>query len=165
MYLNIVHRPRFGVIAGYANKVGSQLIYSSVTASCPFRAEREFDAVAAMKPRVKNPAIHLVVSLSPNHSLSDFQFVGLVLWLRAVLDFGETQVMVWRHSDTAHSHIHALANRITLTGKRCDLYGKGGLINKFKRDADEFFRLVSLKSAQFTQADADDMVKEIEASV
>jgi hypothetical protein len=165
MYVNIVHRPKFGVIAGYANKGGSPLIYSSVVSRSPFWAEREFDAVAAMRPRVEKPAIHLVVSIAPQFHLSDYQFVGAVLWLRYVLKFDETQLMIWRHRDKAHEHIHALANRISPLGKRCDLWGKGKVIKKFQREADDFFGLSTASSSCVTHDEAEAMIVDIERIV
>lgn len=50
-------RKSFGRVAGYNMKnmrnKGGQLIYSNVASTNAFQIEREFDAVAALKPKVK----------------------------------------------------------------------------------------------------------------
>jgi hypothetical protein len=132
MYVDIAHRDEFGRVAGYAGRMGSKLILSTLASSQPFWIGREFDAIAALCPRVEKPALHIVLTPHASAELSDYEFVLAILWLCERLGISGNQLVAWRHDDVGHPHVHILANRVSPQGKTTSIWAKGRVIREYQ---------------------------------
>ena len=121
-------RTSFSALTQYLNRVekteGQAWTYNTLSMAT---AAAEMDAVSTLNPRVKDPALHLVLSWPAHERPTEDQareageaaLEGLGFDLGAD---GHLAVMAMHH-DTAHTHLHLAANRIhPETGKAVDLW-------------------------------------------
>lgn len=76
----------------------------------------EFGAIRALRPSMTRAVFHTSISIAPGEQLSDNQWRFVSDKVLNGLDFEGSQSVVFRHDDTAHPHIHILANRIRIDG-------------------------------------------------
>lgn len=160
MFVDIAHRDNFGRVAGYAGRLGARLILSSLASRQPFWMSREFDAVAALCPKVQKPAVHIVLTPPKSAEFSDYQFRLVTLWLCKRIGLDGRQLVAWRHDDAAHSHVHVLANRVSPMAEVSSLWLKGQAIRRFQEDVQRIFYSSDIDLLKVCV-----QVREVEASV
>lgn len=105
-----------GLLAYLSQKSGAEYICGNV-------AENPHDAAVEMGTlkqysRCRNPVWHCSLSLSPqDRNLSNAEFAELAERFISKMGLLANQYCVWRHSDREHSHVHIVANRISLDEK------------------------------------------------
>lgn len=150
-------RKSFGRIAGYNMKNMSEqngrLIFSNVASTDAFQIEREFDAVAAQKPKVKKCALHLIVAVHPADEAiaTDLKFIKWMRLIREQLGFNDAQTVAWRHIDKKHPHIHVLLNRVPLAGSPISLWGKRRMLRELCAKLDREEGLTPVNKADFEE--------------
>ena len=78
-----------------------------------------FEAQAGMNPRVMKPVGHIALAFSKEdeHRLTDRTMAGIVLEYLERMGIKDTQVLVVRHFDKEHPHVHIAFNRIANDGR------------------------------------------------
>lgn len=148
-------RKSFGRVAGYNMKnmreKGGRLIFSNVASTDAFQIEREFDAVAALKPKVKRCAVHLIVALHPDDvdAATDLKFIKWMSQIRNLLGFQDAQTVAWRHCDKKHPHIHVLLNRVPLAGRAVSIWGKRRMLRELCAKFDKEEGLTPITKFEF----------------
>lgn len=77
---------------------------------------KEFDLISALKPNVSKAVYHTSLSIAQDEQLSNDQFQELGEKYLNKMGFGNSQYLIYRHTDQEHPHIHLLANRIDMNG-------------------------------------------------
>lgn len=78
-----------------------------------------FEAQAGMNPRVMKPVGHIALAFSKEdeHRLTDRTMAGIALEYLERMGIKDTQVLVVRHFDKEHPHVHIAFNRIANDGR------------------------------------------------
>lgn len=78
-----------------------------------------FEAQAGMNPRVTKPVGHIALAFSreDEHRLTDRTMAGIALEYLVRMGIKDTQVLVVRHFDKEHPHVHIAFNRIANDGR------------------------------------------------
>ena len=78
-----------------------------------------FEAQAGMNPRVTKPVGHIALAFSreDEHRLTDRTMAGIALEYLERMGIKDTQVLVVRHFDKEHPHVHIAFNRIAGDGR------------------------------------------------
>lgn len=106
-----------GVLEYALLKEKGKLIWSNLASEEPRGMAQEFGAIRQLKPRLKNAVFHAALSAPKNEKITDQTWVSIALEYLKKMGFVCPQVVLVRHSDTEHDHIHVIANRIGLDGK------------------------------------------------
>lgn len=78
-----------------------------------------FDAQARMNPRVTKPVGHIALAFSKEdeHRLTDWVMTGIALEYLDKMGIKDTQILIVRHFDKEHPHVHIAFNRIANDGR------------------------------------------------
>ena len=78
-----------------------------------------FEAQSGMNPRVTKPVGHIALAFSreDEHSLTDRTMARIALEYLERMGIKDTQVLVVRHFDKEHPHVHIAFNRIANDGR------------------------------------------------
>ena len=78
-----------------------------------------FEAQARMNPRVTKPVGHIALAFhkEDEHRLTDRAMAGLALEYLNAMGITDTQVLIVRHFDKEHPHVHIAFNRIANNGR------------------------------------------------
>lgn len=78
-----------------------------------------FEAQARTNPRVSKPVGHIALAFSKEdeHRLTDRVMAGIALEYLKAMGITDTQVLIVRHFDKEHPHVHIAFNRITNGGR------------------------------------------------
>lgn len=78
-----------------------------------------FEAQSGMNPRVMKPVGHIALAFSKEdeHRLTDRTMAGIALEYLERMGIKDTQVLVVRHFDKEHPHVHIAFNRIANDGR------------------------------------------------
>ena len=78
-----------------------------------------FEAQARMNPKVTKPVGHIALAFSKEdeHCLSDRAMAGLALEYLKKMGITDTQILIVRHFDKEHPHVHIAFNRIANDGR------------------------------------------------
>ena len=78
-----------------------------------------FEAQSGMNPRVTKPVGHIALAFSreDEHRLTDRTMAGIALEYLERMSIKDTQVLVVRHFDKEHPHVHIAFNRIANDGR------------------------------------------------
>ena len=79
----------------------------------------DFALQASMRPSVKKPVCHTILSFSAEDAerLDDKTMNNLALQYLQKMGYGDTQYLIVRHLDREHPHVHICINRIDNNGK------------------------------------------------
>jgi hypothetical protein len=77
----------------------------------------EFGQIRKLRPNLQKAVLHVSLSAAPGEKLSDAQWQSIGQKYLDGMGFKNNQYIMTRHEDTAHEHIHILANRITHDGQ------------------------------------------------
>ena len=77
-----------------------------------------FEAQAGMNPRVTKPVGHIALAFSKEdeHRLTDRAMAGIALKYLKKMGITDTQILIVRHFDKEHPHVHIAFNRIANDG-------------------------------------------------
>ena len=78
-----------------------------------------FEAQARMNPRVTNPVGHIALAFSKEdeHCLTDRAMAGIALEYLDKMGIKNTQILIVRHFDKEHPHVHIAFNRVANDGR------------------------------------------------
>ncbi|MCY0900495.1 MAG: relaxase/mobilization nuclease domain-containing protein, partial [Firmicutes bacterium] len=94
----------------------SVLLETNLAGQTPRAMAKEFGEVRQLRPTLGKAVVHVSLSLHAGEHLTDAQWRDIAHQYLMRMGFTDNQYVVTRHTDTAHEHIHILANRITLAG-------------------------------------------------
>lgn len=85
----------------------------------PHEIAKDFALQASMRPTVKKPVCHTILSFSAEDAerLDDKTMNKLALQYLQKMGYGDTQYLIVRHLDREHPHLHICINRIGNNGK------------------------------------------------
>ena len=85
----------------------------------PHKIASDFALQASMRPNVKKPVCHTILSFSAEDAerLNDQTINNLALQYLDKMGYGDTQYLIVRHLDREHPHVHICINRIDNNGK------------------------------------------------
>lgn len=85
----------------------------------PHEIANDFALQASMRPTVKKPVCHTILSFSAEDAerLDDKTMNKLALQYLQKMGYGDTQYLIVRHLDREHPHLHICINRIDNNGK------------------------------------------------
>lgn len=148
-------RQNLGGVAGYnakAERAGhGQLLYSNVASTSASEIEQEMGAIAALRPRVLQPGVHMVMALHPSDALkvTDLMFMEMVDEYRRRVGLDMSQAVVWRHHDKPHPHIHGLFNRVAVTDEVVGMWNLKRKLDAFQADMCSRYGLKALQPKEF----------------
>ena len=78
-----------------------------------------FEAQARMNPRVTKPVGHIALAFSKEdeYRLTDRAMAGIALEYLKEMEINDTQILIVRHYDKEHPHVHIAFNRIANDGQ------------------------------------------------
>ena len=78
-----------------------------------------FEAQARMNPKVMKPVGHIALAFSKEdeHRLADRAMAGIALEYLKKMGITDTQILIVRHFDKEHPHVHIAFNRIANNGR------------------------------------------------
>lgn len=78
-----------------------------------------FDAQSKMNPKVTKPVGHISLAFSKEgeHRLTDRAMAGMALEYLKEMGITDTQILIVRHFDKEHPHVHIAFNRIANSGR------------------------------------------------
>ena len=78
-----------------------------------------FEAQARMNPKVTKPVGHIALAFSKKdkHRLTDRAMAGIALEYLREMGITDTQILIVRHLDKEHPHVHVAFNRIANNGR------------------------------------------------
>jgi len=93
------------------------LLETNMAGEEPRTLAAEFGQVRALRPTLGRAVCHVAISLPPNEELSDKQWKEVADEYLKHMGYEDSQYVAVRHTDSNHSHIHIIANRITMNGE------------------------------------------------
>lgn len=93
------------------------LLETNMAGEDPRTLAAEFGQVRALRPNLGKAVCHVAISLPPNEKLTDEQWKDVARTYLKHMEYTDSQYVAVRHTDSNHSHIHIIANRITMNGK------------------------------------------------
>ena len=94
-----------------------ELLDTNMAGETPRELAAEFGAIRALRPGLTKAVLHVSLSAAPGEQLSDDQWRDIGQRYLAGMDLDHNQYVLTRHTDTAHDHIHLVANRIDCEGQ------------------------------------------------
>jgi len=78
---------------------------------------QQFNEVRQLNTKLAKPVLHVTLSLSQGESLPTYKLAEMAEDCARDLGFSNNQFVAVLHKDTAHAHMHIVANRIGYDGK------------------------------------------------
>jgi hypothetical protein len=113
----VIGRGFRGALEYDLKKEKGRMLDTNMGGQNPRQLAHEFGAFRQLRPNLSRAVFHASLSAAPGERLSDDQWRDIAERYLRGMGFVENQYVVTRHSDTAHEHIHILANRITFSGE------------------------------------------------
>jgi hypothetical protein len=110
---------------------------------------RQFEEVRKQNYNIRKPVLHLFLSLPPGEKASKSLFVDLSRDAAKALDFERHQYVAILHKDTAHPHVHIVANRIGFDRHTMVNQYTIRRINQLCRDAERRYNLTQVLSVRW----------------
>ena len=104
-----------GVLNYLHEKEGSRIIGGNMAGDNPRIMSAEFAVSRTLNPRLQKAVYHSSLSLPKTEHLDDDTWSAIAEDYVRGMDFGESQYVVYRHSDKDHDHVHIVASRIRIT--------------------------------------------------
>ena len=122
MIAKIVKGSNFKGVVGYIldkEKDARILVCDGLFAENKETIAGSFEAQARMNPRVTKPVGHIVLAFSKEdeHRLTDRAMAGIALEYLNAMGITDTQILIVRHFDKEHPHVHIAFNRIANDGR------------------------------------------------
>lgn len=107
---------------------------------------RQFKAVQKQDLKISKPAFHLSLSFAPGENVSKGRLADIAKECARELGFEEHQYIAVMHKDTAHPHIHIVANRIGFDGHVMEDRHILPRVLKFCRETEQRYQLTPVKN-------------------
>jgi hypothetical protein len=107
------------------------LIFSNMSGKTSRELAAEFGTIRSLRPNVSRAVFHTSINAAPGESITTDQWRAIGERVLSEMGFTDNQALIFQHTDTDHSHIHIVANRIK---------NDGGLVS----DAKDFKRIDSV---------------------
>ena len=104
-----------GVLNYLHSKQESRLIAGNMGGKTPRTLAAEFAVSRQLNPRLSKAVYHSSLSLPKTEHLDDNTWSALAEDYVEGMGFGDSQYVVYRHSDKDHDHVHIVASRIRIT--------------------------------------------------
>ena len=123
MIAKIIKGTNFGGVVNYMlnKREGEVKILQANGVRCSSSSDiaHDFNLQASMRPNVQKPVCHTILSFSASDAerLADEMMVKIANEYLAKMGYGDTQILIVRHSDRQHPHLHICINRIGNDGK------------------------------------------------
>ncbi|OIQ74378.1 relaxase/mobilization nuclease domain protein [mine drainage metagenome] len=98
-------------------KAGAELLETNCAGQEWNTIAAEMETVAASNQRTTKPVFHVSLSLEEGQTLTLEQWQKAGAIYRKEMGFGDRQFVLTKHTDTKHSHVHMVINRIDTAGK------------------------------------------------
>ncbi|MCW3787219.1 relaxase/mobilization nuclease domain-containing protein [Plebeiibacterium sediminum] len=98
------------------NKGVGERLETNMLGSSTDELTKEFRLISSMKPNLKKVVYHCSLNIAPGEVLTNQQFTKIAQDYLDEMGFGNSQYIIYRHSDREHPHIHIVANRVSLDG-------------------------------------------------
>ena len=122
MIAKIVKGSNFKGVVGYIldkEKDARILVCDGLFAENKDTIAMSFEAQSRMNPKVTKPVGHISLAFSKEdeHRLTDRAMAGIALEYLKEMEITDTQVLIVRHFDKEHPHVHIAFNRIANNGR------------------------------------------------
>lgn len=77
----------------------------------------DFEEQRRLNPDLKNPVLHAILSYYPGEKITDEKMKQIAKEYLKELGIQNTQVVIVRHTDRKHQHVHIVVNRVDNDGK------------------------------------------------
>ena len=114
----------------------------------------DFEVQHRLMPEKEKPVFHGVLSFPAGEKPADERMVELARKYLEEIGMKNTQYAVVKHTDTAHLHVHVIANRVNNEGK---VTGQGLIIERGIRAAEKLTREYGLSAERGKQLDRTNM--------
>lgn len=78
---------------------------------------QQFNEVRQLNPKLSKPVLHVSLSLAPGEQLAKDKLMEISEECARALGFEKNQFVAVLHRDTAHLHLHIIANRVGFDGR------------------------------------------------
>lgn len=106
-----------GALNYVLSKEGAQLIGGNMLGDTARELASEFAETRKLRPNVKRAVYHASLSLPHGETLTDDKWRQVSTDYMDKMGFKNSQFVIVKHTDSAHSHVHIIASRISLNGK------------------------------------------------
>jgi hypothetical protein len=107
---------------------------------------QQFNEVRLLNPKLTNPVMHLILSLSPGENPEKATLIAMAEDCSQALGFDKNQYIAVTHNDTHHLHLHIVVNRIDFDGKTLSDSNNYKKIAAFCRQMEEKYQLQTVLS-------------------
>jgi hypothetical protein len=83
---------------------------------------RDFEMIYQLHPGRTHPVFHLVLDFHPDERWDDARMVEIAQKFLPEIRMINTQYAIIKHTDTSHTHMHIIANRIDYNGNYIQTY-------------------------------------------
>lgn len=109
-----------GCVAYCMQKQLAEVVYADgIRTAQVAQAIADFNMQRKLNPNLGQAVGHIALAFSPNDVplLSDEKMVGIALQYLQRMKIDNTQVLIVKHNDTQHPHLHIVYNRVSNNGK------------------------------------------------
>jgi hypothetical protein len=148
----MLHYNENKVVAGEAKLILASGFAGEIEAMNFNQKLHRFQHLTVMKPNVKTNAVHISLNFHSSEDLSTATLQQIAGRYMEKIGFGDQPFLVYRHDDSAHTHVHIVSTSITAQRQRIDLHDIGIKLSEPARKAiEEEFKLVKAENKAFTQ--------------
>ena len=106
-----------------------------------------FENLLMLNPKVKTNTLHISLNFHSSEKLRDYKLQQIALTYMDRIGFGEQPILVYRHKDAGHDHIHIVTTNVQADGERIDLHNIGAnQSEKARKEIEIEFDLVKAES-------------------
>lgn len=113
------------------------------------------EALAARNPAVGRPCLHASLSFHPREVLTDARMAAIGREFADRLGYGSQPLLLYRHHDTAHPHVHLVSVSVGADGKRISDSFLHRRVSRIRRELEREHGLVVAGRARGTSATAE----------
>lgn len=106
-----------GCISYCLDKKEAELLHTNLCYGNKKELISQFNEVRRLNQNLGKPVQHITISLAKGEQLDKAKLSSIAEDCASELGFAKNQYIVISHSDTAHQHIHIVANRVSFDGK------------------------------------------------
>ncbi len=101
----------------------SQVLYQEGVRGHDYRLmAQDFEIIHQLRPGRSHPVYHSVLDFHPDEGWDDTKMVDIALKYLPEIRMINTQFAIVKHTDTPHTHMHIIANRIDYNGNYIENY-------------------------------------------
>lgn len=115
----------------------------------------QFNDVSQLNRKLAKPVMHITLSLAKGDKLNPGQLENIIHRCAKQLGFESNQYLAVRHKDTAHAHLHIIANRVGYDGKTVKDSNNYQRIAQFCRTVESLYGLQKVQNPKRFQSPRD----------